>query len=383
MQLTSSPKQTIKVGIIGAGWIGSCYVHAFKQQYQHALKTELTAVATSTIESAKQAAEKYGFKKYTAHWTDICTDENIDLVCIATPVKLHLQQAQLALEHGKHVLLEKPIGLNLQQVAELKQLAIRHPNCLINIGYNYVHNPIIYYAKELIDSKQLGELFHFKIWHCEDFLACQNASFKPWHIDVQEGASCLRDVGSHPLAMLQYLLGDIQRVCAHRKQQYSTRQDQLVTCKDDYVAALLELDHQLYHQLFGTLDVSWISTGRGMHAGFEIYGSQGSICFNQERLNELIYFRHDSTNPQLKGGMVIRAGSSHPHFREVCPGDEHGIGFMDLKSLEIKNVLDALIDAKQPICDLQLGLKVEQQIETIMQSCQTKQWQRVNYALNQ
>ncbi len=370
-------EKPLHIGVIGAGYMGKSHAHAYRNLAGHPLHPRLYAVATSNIASAKHAAEAYNFPRYTDCWRLLCEDEQVDVVCVTSPNQFHLEQAQYALECGKKLSLEKPLVISIAELAVLNTTA-KAANTTINIGYNYLHNPMLYYAKQLIQTGKIGALVSFRVIHSEDFLAQQASTFKSWHIDKSVGGGVVRDIGSHPLSMVNYLIGDVQRVCAIGKRQFATRGPKHTPVTvEDHIDVLIAMDDNLQ----GTLTASWIGSGRGMNLGFEIYGSQGALCFNQERLNELQLYVVDQHNLADKGALTLRAGQHHPEFDVVCPGNEHGIGFMDLKILEAKNYLDSILQNKQPITSLAMGLKVEQQIAAIYQSIAAKNWIDVCYEI--
>lgn len=370
---TVGSTQRLSIGIIGAGYMGRSHSHAYRNLVGHPLCPYLYAIATSREESARHAAEQFGFAHYTDNWQEICTDKNVDVVCVTTPVHLHFEAVKLALAHNKHVSVEKPIVLNQDRLHELNAL-IADSDVKINVGYNYLHNPVIYYAKQLLDDGVIGDIVSFRVVHSEDFMARQHADCKPWHIKQEIGGGVMRDVGSHPLALINYLLEPVSSVIAKSKRQYQTRNNQQVTL-EDHVDLLLQMPNNVQ----GSLTVSWINSGRGMFFAWEVFGTEGALCFNQERLNEIDVYKVEADKLAFKGGLTVRASSHHPGFSVVCPGDEHGVGFLDLKILETKSYLESIHNNSAHCSDWNLGYTVEMQLDAIYQSAEVNQWIDVRY----
>ena len=368
-------EKSLNIGLIGAGWIGRAYAQAFRNlKGRHALNPKLHSVATSNLETAKLAAKNLDFEYFTDNWKHLCENSDIDLICIASPIHLHKEQAILALENKKHIALEKPLAVNLQEVQEIQE-AVQKANKKVSIGYNYLHNPMIYKAKEIIQNGLLGDIINFRVCHIEDFLSDSKAKFNLSHVYKKFGANgIINDLGSHGLSMINYLLGNVIEVNAISQRVYKRRgKDQIEMENDDQFDSILLLENKLQ----GTLTCSWMGTGRGMNLGFEIYGTKGSLHFNQERLNELDVYLVDQNKLDMKGGLTIRASKSHNGFSLVCPGDEHGIGFMDLKTLEIYDFLNSILHNQNMITDFKLGFEIEKQIDALIKSKELKSWVKV------
>ena len=372
----------LNIGVIGTGYMGCTHARAFlalSGMHNYPRRPFLHTVASTTLEGASRAADIMNFAFHTDDWRQICSHPDIDIVSITSPPDLHYDMAVAAIKEGKAVYLEKPVTVDLEQLYMLNDLAQQHATC-ITIGYNYLHNPMIYTARDMIAAGELGELISLRAIHAEDFMTNADSPFKYWHPDPNLGGGVIKELASHPLAMVHSLLGDkLSEVSAATRQLHSTRYDQQGQAHqfhgEDHLDCLVRLDSGLQ----GTLTASWVATGKKMQLEWEIYGTKGSLSFTQERLNELKVYTSDSSGQYGSGFTTLRASAEHPCFSFLCPGDEHGIGFSDLKILEAKHFLDAYFDNGQPAINLSTGTIIHEQIEAIHQSAQIGSWQKVNY----
>lgn len=112
-------KKKIKWGIIGPGWIA----HKFATALQVAANCELYAVGSRHIDTAKKFAAEFHVPKAYGSYQELLQDPDVDAVYIATPHNLHLENTLLALEHHKHVLCEKPMGVNRKEEEKMIEKA--------------------------------------------------------------------------------------------------------------------------------------------------------------------------------------------------------------------------------------------------------------------
>ncbi|MCX6625841.1 MAG: Gfo/Idh/MocA family oxidoreductase, partial [Acidobacteria bacterium] len=122
----------LRIGVIGLGIMGEQYVRVFRG---HPL-AEVVAVASRTPERASAIAARYGIPNPCATWQDLVERADVDAVYVATPDHLHYQPARAALEHGKHVLIEKPMTLDLDEADAMISLA-RKSGRKVQVAFNH------------------------------------------------------------------------------------------------------------------------------------------------------------------------------------------------------------------------------------------------------
>jgi len=112
-------KETVGVGIIGTGFARRVQIPGFLA-CENAL---VVSVASGGIENARSTAEEFDIGHYTADWKETAAHAEVDIVCITTPPAYHKEMALFAIEHGKHVLCEKPMAMNVAEAEDLTQEA--------------------------------------------------------------------------------------------------------------------------------------------------------------------------------------------------------------------------------------------------------------------
>ncbi|WP_367365368.1 Gfo/Idh/MocA family protein [Pediococcus parvulus] len=127
----------IKLGIIGTNWITQQFVDAAHATQEY----KLTAVYSRTIEKAKEFGEPNGATIFLDDLETFFANDDIDAVYIASPNSLHFEQAKLAIEHDKSVIVEKPIVSNIKQMETLRQTLEQHPQSRLFEAARQIHQP--------------------------------------------------------------------------------------------------------------------------------------------------------------------------------------------------------------------------------------------------
>ncbi len=367
------PKPDLRVGLIGTGFMGKA--HAFG--YSAAPRTfdlprglVLATVADATQESAERAARAYGFENATGDWRDIVNDPGIDVVSVTVPNALHKKMSLAAVAAGKHVYCEKPLaplGEDAREMAEAAEAA----GVKTQVGFNYLCNPMFRLAREMIEAGELGEIRGYRGLHAEDYMADETGPFTFRHDPAGGGA--LADLGSHALATAEFLLGPIAEVMGDCVTMIAERPDgrggRRPVEVDDIGRAFLRFENGAT----GSIEGNWISTGRKMQHDFEIYGSNGALVFNGERLNELHFFNaRDGVGRQ--GFRRIEAGPAHAPYGSFIVAPGHQIGFNDLKTIEVADFVRSIAGEIDEPFNFRAGLRIQSLVETIQRSSRDRCW---------
>ena len=170
---------SLGIGLIGTGFMGKCHALAYgsvKAVFGDVPATRLEVLCDVPAEKAEAFADQFGFARATSDWKDLIADPKVDIVCITTPNKVHKEMALAALEAGKHVHLEKPMALSLEDARQMLAVAERTGAKTI-VGYNYLHNPAISHARKLIADGAIGRIVHFRGMVDEDCQADPNLAW--------------------------------------------------------------------------------------------------------------------------------------------------------------------------------------------------------------
>jgi predicted dehydrogenase len=246
------------------------------------------------------------------------------------------------------------------------------------IGFNYICNPIVQAARDLIQSGELGEIVGFSGRYVEDYMCDPRAPFT-WRCERRlAGAGALADLGSHLINLSHVLLGPIARVSGVirtvHKQRFETGTGAMRNVEnEDSAQALIEFDSGVP----GTLDISRIATGYKCALTAQVLGTRGSIAFDQERMNELRLYSVDDPVGR-RGFRTILAGPEHPDYAAFCPAPGHGLGINDLKVIEVRNLLHAIRTGTAASPDFAEGLRVQKVMSAIELAAACGTWVSVD-----
>jgi predicted dehydrogenase len=364
------------IGIIGTGFMGKA--HAFA--YRAALaafpdipvpRLEMIADVNQTL--ASKAAHQYGFARSSADWRALVNDPRIDVVSITTPNTLHKEMALAAIAAGKHVHCEKPLSPSLADSLVMVEAAEK-AGVATQVGFNYIKNPLLKQARDMIAAGELGEITGFRGIHAEDYMHDPESPYS-WRIDPVGGPGVIADLGSHIIGMARFLLGPIAEVSADVRTVVKSRpvsrgaterKDVLV---DDVARILVNFGRGCG----GTIEANWIATGRKMQLGFEISGDKGSLVFTQERLNELLFYRAGG-DAKTNGYMKIESGPQHPPYGEFCIAGGHQLGFNDLKTIEMGEFLRAIGRGERSTPDFREAYEIQKVVDAAIASSKARGW---------
>ncbi|MCB1713848.1 MAG: Gfo/Idh/MocA family oxidoreductase [Candidatus Competibacteraceae bacterium] len=368
--------QTLRVGLIGTGYMGKAHAIAFKMvgtvfPLSAQLVCELVAEVNKVL--AQQQAKLLGFNRATGDWRALVRDPDVDIVDICSPNYLHKEMALAAIAAGKHVYTEKPLALNARDALEMTEAAER-AGVKTLVGFNYIHNPASQLAKEIITGGEIGEVLHFRGVFNEDFLADPAKPFS-WRLQREfSGSGVLGDMGSHLINMAEHLVGEITEVSGDLQTVFKQRP--LVDGSgfgtvenDDHMHCLL----RFASGAIGTLESSRIAWGRKNGLWYEINGTKGSLIFDQERLSELHLFTA-SDKASRQGFRTVLMGPQHPDYGQFSPAPGHGLGYNDMKACEVRDLIEG-IAANQPLWpDFRAAYQVNRVCDAIERSLAEGCW---------
>ena len=226
----------------------------------------------------------------------------------------------------------------------------------------------------MIQSGRLGEIISFQGEFSEDFMA-DPASPWSWRCEAEHAGGALADLGSHLLGLARYLLGNVEAVCADSQTVHRQRpatagsQEQRTIAVDDQVHALLRFASGAR----GTFSSSWLKHGYKNHLSFEISGTQGTLAFDQERLNELRLCRVGQD-----GFQRLLAGPNLPGYAAFSPAPGHQLGYNELKTLEVHELIMALAGHGQAGTDFEQALEVERLVTAIRLAAREQRWVNIS-----
>jgi predicted dehydrogenase len=370
----------IGVGVIGTGFMGKAHALAYNAvaaTFPGSLRPVLVAVADNVAAAAEATGAQFGFKKWHADWRAVIADPAIGIVSITTPNILHAEMAIAAAKAGKHVHCEKPLAPD-SATAETMVRAAESAGVVTQAGFNYLKNPVIKLAKEMVEAGELGEITGFRGIHAEDYMSDPEVPYS-WRLDRSGGPGVIADLGSHIIAMARYLLGPIERLTADLETVVKSRPIARGSAERRKVEVddIARLTVRFARGCGGTLEANWMATGRKMQLGFELSGTKGGLVFSQERFNELAFYRAGG-DPRLAGFTRIEAGPQHSPYVNFCVAPGHQLGFNDLKTIEVAEFLAAIAGGPRPGPDFREAWEIQKVIDVAVAASERRQWLPVN-----
>jgi predicted dehydrogenase len=332
---------TIGVGMLGYGFMGKAHSNAYKtlayMTWPPPLMPQLVSIAGRNAEAVAGAARRYGFTDSVTDWRSIITDDRIGVFDNSGPNNFHSEPTIAAAEAGKHVICEKPLGRTADESYETwKRVDATGVKAMVAFNYRFV--PAVRLARMIIESGELGEIFHFRGSYLQEWII--DADFPMvWRLDKDvAGSGALGDLGAHVIDLARYLVGEINAVSAHTRTFVKDREGQAVTV-DDAVESVVDFENGAV----GTIEATRFASGRKNGLTFEINGSKGSLSFDIERLNELQVHYRDSSPGKLAQGFrtVLVSEADHPFWEHWWP-QGHMIGWEHTFVHEIHHFLTAI-----------------------------------------
>jgi predicted dehydrogenase len=373
-------KPKLRIGLIGSGFMGKAHAFGYAtatRVFDLPYELELHTIADINDEAAAKAAAALGFARATSDWRLLIANPEIDVVNITSPNALHKQMALAAIAAGKHVYCEKPLAPLAAAAREMTDAADA-AGVKTQVGFNYLCNPMLGLARDMIAAGELGEIRGYRGVHAEDYMADSAGPFTFRHDPAGGGA--LADIGSHALATAEFLMGaaagPITRVMGDCVTMIAERPDGKGGTRrvevDDVGRAFL----RFANGATGSIEGNWIATGRKMQHDFEVYGTKGALAFSQERFNELHFFSTEDRRGR-QGFRRIEAAPDHPPYGLFCVAAGHQLGFNDLKAIEVAGFLDAVAGRRPEPFNFRAGLRIQTLVETIHASSRAGAWQEV------
>lgn len=367
----------IGVGLIGTGYMGKCHAlawNAVKPVFGDVPAPRLVHLAEANLPLAEKRAAELGFEKSTGNWRDLVDDPEIDVISITTPNKFHAPMAIAALEAGKHVWCEKPMAPSLAE-AEAMAAAARASGRVAMLGYNYIQNPMVRHIGKLLSEGAIGAVNHVRIEMDEDFMADAEAPFAARN-EAANGYGALDDFAVHPLSILQMLFGNVTRVMCDMDKPYADRPTEGGERRDVENHDVASVLFHLPEGISGTLMVNRTAWGRKGRIALQIFGSRGSILYDQERMNEMHLYQA-SGRASEQGFRTILAGPQHPPYDRFIPAPGHGLGFNELKIIECRQLIGRILGEDTLGVGFEEGLDIERAVHAMARSFQRGRWEVV------
>jgi predicted dehydrogenase len=367
----------IGVGLIGTGFMGKCHALAYgavKAAFGDVPAIDRVALCDVDEAHARTCASEFGFARATTDWRDLLADRSIHLVSITSPNGLHREMAVAALAAGKHVWCEKPMALTLEDAEAMTEAAAKATTRATALGYGYLRNPALQHARQLIAEGAIGDVFDFRGSVDEDYQADPQGPWS-WRMTRKDaGLGTLGDLTVHLVSLAQELAGDIASLCAmvdvvHRERPVPGSAKMAAVENDDIAHALVRFASGAR----GVLASSRVAHGRKNGLKVEVHGTKGTLWLDNERMNELNLYIAEGPKG-TRGFRRILSGPEHPAYGKLCPAPGHGLGFNELKVIELAELLYAATGRPSRSVTFARGITIERVIHAFARSAEAGGW---------
>ncbi len=347
---------TLGVAVVGFGWMGRVHTQAYQRIPHHfpqlSVRPELVAVAEEVPGRAEEAAAQFGFASTTRDWREVAKDPRVQAVSITAPNFLHREIGVAMAEAGKHIWIEKPVGLTAEDARAVAD-AVAAAGVQSTVGFNYRNAPAVAHARELIASGELGTITHVRVRLFSDYAAHPDGALTWRYERARGGGGVLGDLASHGVDLARFLLGDIASLAAdtavfipeRARPTGATAGHTLATGgelgpveNEDYVNCLLRFASGAR----GVLEASRVSVGEQNNYGFEVHGTKGAVFWDYRRMGELGVSR--GTSYQDQPVSTVYVGPGHGEYGAFQPGSANAMGYDDLKVIEARNFLRSIAE---------------------------------------
>jgi predicted dehydrogenase len=202
----------VRLGLIGASVRGTWSSRSHLPALQASADVELTAVCTTRADSAEAARQAYGARLAFDDWRKLVASPEIDAVAVVVRVPSHYEPTKAALEAGKHVYCEWPLGRTTAEAVELAALA-EAKGLVTAVGLQARVNPAVMYMREQIAAGYVGEIMAVHVSMIRDGVLTR-PSHRTWQRDATLGANTLTIANGHTIDAMRFVTGDFVRLSA-------------------------------------------------------------------------------------------------------------------------------------------------------------------------
>ena len=376
----------IGVAVIGFGWMGRVHSQAYARIHHHfpelALAPRLVAVADEVPGRAEQAVASFGFATALRDWRQVLADPGVRAVSVTAPNWLHREIGIAVAEAGRHLWIEKPVGLTADDARAVSDATLA-AGVQSTVGFNYRNAPAVALARETIASGEIGHVTSARCYFLSDYAASPEGALTWRYERARGGNGVLGDLGSHAVDLVRFLLGDIASVIAdtavfvpeRARPTGATAGHARVAGgvmgpveNDDFLSALLRMASGARV----VLEASRVAVGEQNSYGFEVHGTSGALSWDFRRMGELAISRGDRYQDEPVTTMFVGPGAGH--YAAFQPGAGIAMGYDDLKVIEARNFLSSIAEGRPCGPDLRDAVRAAVTLDAMAASVDAGRW---------
>ncbi len=295
----------LKIGVLGCGQISQA---AHFEACNRAHNTELYAICDVAEDLLEKMVCMHNARVTYNNYENMLDDPEIDAVIIGIADQFHIPCAKQAIAAGKHVLVEKPLGVTVQECEELREMAEK-AGLIVQVGNMKRFDQGVCFARDFI-QKEIGELLVIKAWYCDStyrytvtdnvqpiILQSANAKRPGGNPKAEKEKYYMLTHGSHLVDTARFLGGEIKSVHAQLVKKYDAYSWQIAA--------------EFINGSIGNLDLT-VAVRMDWHEGFEVYGENGSVT--AKTYNPWLFKSSDVEVFSIKDGLYKRPIAEDGHF---------------------------------------------------------------------
>jgi predicted dehydrogenase len=327
--VTPAQRSALRPAFIGGGFMAQVHSAAAR-----AAGATPAALLSSSLASAKAAARRFGITQ-TFDSLDELLATDIDVIHICSPNATHADYAIRALEAGKHVICEKPLGTSVREAAQMTDLA-RRLGLTATVPFVYRFHPMVREARDLVRRDMLGPLLTIQGGYMQDWL--MDATDDNWRVDSELGGASrvFADIGSHLCDLIEFITYDrIVSLTASTRVVHSERVQNRNVSTEDLAAVIFETAGGA----LGTLVVSQLAPGHKNKLTIEISGQTRSLAFDQEQPESLWLGERGSSRTIVRDPRLLSEDAAR--LSHLPAG--HPQGYQDAFNAFVADSYDAIL----------------------------------------
>jgi len=376
-------KKPLNIGMIGYGFMGKAHTNAYatvSNFFDLEYKPVLKAVCARSAENAQGFADNWGYESIETDWRKLIARDDIDVVDICVPNNLHKEISIAAAKAGKMILCEKPIAMDAEEGEEMCQ-AVEKAGVANMVWYNYRRVPAVTFAKNIIDSGNLGRIFHYRANFLQDWTIAEDlpqGGAALWRLDAAAaGSGVTGDLLAHCIDTAIWLNGGIDEVTAMTETFVKERVHQETgevtpVGIDDACAFICKFGNGS----MGNFESTRYARGHKALYTFEINGEHASIKWDLHDLHRLEYFDHRLEGPMRGWRSIHVSDSDHPYMSNWwVPG--LNIGYEHSFVHQVADFLKGLEEGKPAAPTFRDALETQKICDAVLKSAKNRSWEKV------
>ena len=378
------------IGLISVGWMGRVHTQAYQALPIYfpelEVRPRLVIAADSSEERAQYAHDTLGYEQFTTDYREVLAHPDVDVVSVCAPNFLHEEMGVAAAQAGKALWIEKPAGRDSAETQAIAN-AVAAAGVASTVGYNYRHAPAIEHMRELVSRGAIGRVTNVRGVFFADYSADPQGALSWRFVKKLAGSGVVGDLMGHLVDLAQYVVGSVDRVSGMTSTIHQQRPElpmgsgtHFAVIEDGEMKAVENEDYAASLVTFGsgspgamgTLEASRVAVGPRARYELEVFGTDGSMSWDFERLNELQFA--EGYRGEHLGYQRMMANPQFGDFGRFQPGAGPGMGYDDLKTIEAAKFVEAVMGRGARNSTLIDAVSASRVLDGVLESAQTGQW---------